>query len=283
MRTLLLGSDFMYKSDGTLVPIEINTNIIMDSVIPDNLDIIFDLTPLSNFITTNGFTKLIYIGSLSSVFQPKITEMCQSLNITYEWIEVEQHSITIPYVEDTPETLIIRSAYDTTAIVDDVYCKNKVNFLNLIKNQTFGSQFAYMNEFGMLINHITTIPNNGNHPNFILKSVLPKYDKGIYPKLYKVSNQAELDIVLQNVDENYYLTEFFYNPNKLILDHITVIRVFNLLYPPSLISLPIGQYHRITGESLDELSSYDPVTYELSYDDRFKYITKGSNLILLNY
>lgn len=268
----------MYKSDGTLVPIEINTNIIMDSVIPDNLDIIFDLTPLSNFITTNGFTKLIYIGSLSSVFQTKITEMCQSLNITYEWIEVEQNSITIPYVEDNPETLIMRSAYDTTAIVDDVYCKNKVNFLNLIKNQTFGSQFAYMNEFGMLINHITTIPNNGNHPNFILKSVLPKYDKGIYPKLYKVSNQAELDIVLQNVNENYYLTEFFYNPNKLILDHITVIRTFNLLYPPSLISLPIGQYHKITGEVIDELSTYDPTTYELFYDDRFKYITKGANL-----
>ena len=278
MRTLLLGNDFMYKSNGTLVPIEINTNIILDAVIPNDDNIVFDFTTLSNFITNNGFTKLIYIGSLRTLFQNKITEMCNSLNIVYEWVTVEPESITIPYVEDNDTTLIIRSAYDTTAIVDDVYCKNKVNFLNLIKNQTFGSQFAYMDDYGVLVNNITTIPDNGNHPNFILKSVLPKYDKINYPKLYKVSNQDELNIILQNVNEDYYLSEFHYNSSKLISDHITVIRSFNLLFPPNLNSMTIGQYHRLTPKLLDNDSIYDINTFELAKADKDKYITLGGNL-----
>ena len=31
------------------------------------------------------------------------------------------------YIEDNETTLIIRSAYDTTAIIDDTYCKDKIN------------------------------------------------------------------------------------------------------------------------------------------------------------
>ena len=208
MRTVLIGSDFMYDKDGNLKPIEINTNVGWTESTVETYDSVLDLTSLSTFITSNEFTSVVYIGSIFGVDE-KLKTLCTELGITYTLYGVPSNSITIPYVEDNDQTLIIRSAYDTTALVDDTYCRDKVNFLNLIKDSTFGSQFAYLDENNSIVNNITTINDNGNHPNFILKSVLPDYDKEIYPKLYKVSSQEELNTLISNmVTSDYFLMEY---------------------------------------------------------------------------
>ena len=193
MKTLLLGSDFMYNSTGNLIPIEINTNVGLDMTPVEDYDDILSLTELSSFIIDNKFTKVTYIGSIG-FFSEKFQELCVNINIEYSYIDMVFGSLTVPDVVDSDEHLIIRSSYDVTAVVDEKYCKNKINFLNLIKDEPVGTEFAYMDEAGTLVNNITSILDNGNQPNFILKSVLPLYDKDIYPKLYKVSNQAELEI-----------------------------------------------------------------------------------------
>jgi hypothetical protein len=131
----------MYNKIGNLVPIELNTNIGWHrNKIEDDIDCI-DLTTLNSFITENGFTKVVYIGGMT-VFKNNLSSSCQTLGIEFEDHIVASNAITIPSVEDTDQTLIIRSAYDTTALVDDTYCKDKINFLNLIKESSFGSQFA---------------------------------------------------------------------------------------------------------------------------------------------
>jgi len=270
MRTVLLGTDFMFKSDGSLVPIETNTNLGMDWYPVEASNDIFDLTQLTTFVNSNGFTKISYIGGLYRLYL-KLQELCTLIGIEYEHFEV--NGLTVPFVEDSDTHLIIRSAYDSTALVDDEYCKVKTNFLNLIKNQTFGSQFAYKDTDGNLVNNITNIPDNGNHPNFILKAVYPTYDKNVYPKLFKVANQSELDVVLQNVTSEYHLVEFHYNPTKLYQNHIQVFRSFNLLFPPNLNSITIGQNTKITTRNIDETSTFDNTTFELSNTDRTKYIT----------
>jgi hypothetical protein len=169
--------------------------------------------------------------------------------------------------------LIIRSAYDTTALVDNTYCANKVNFLNLVKNSAFGHQFAYKDSDGNLVNNITTILDNGAHPNFILKAVVPQYDKKVFPKLFRVENETQLQTVLENVNSDYFLMTFHYNGSKLYNNHIQVVRSLNLLLPPALESIQIGQYIKLCGNSVQASPNYDATTFELNNDERENYLT----------
>ena len=154
MRALILGSDFAYNSDGILIPIEINTNVGWDYVSVEDDSEKINLTSFLQFIENNGITKVTYIGNvdqLSNEFSSSLGE----LNLEYDAIKTSTTSITIPFVEDSETHLVVRTAYDTTALVDDTYCRNKVNFLNLIKNKNFSSQFAYLDDNDNLVSNIT--------------------------------------------------------------------------------------------------------------------------------
>ena len=270
MRTLLIGSDFMYDKDGNLKPIEINTAVGWSYNKLESNENSLDLTDLQTFINSNVFTKLVYIGSIAYL-NTALQSMTSGSALQYEYFEVNDDSITIPFVEDNDETLIIRSAYDTTALVDDTYCRDKVEFLKLIKDQSIGFQFAYKNENNELVNNITTITDNGIHPNFILKHRNPNYDKSIYPKLFKVSTQEELEVVLENVTEDYFLMEFLFNPTKLYENHLQLKRGLSLLFPPNLESISLGGYTIFCVDDLNNENTYNE-TFELT-SPRMSYIT----------
>jgi hypothetical protein len=269
MRTVLIGSDFMYDKDGNLRPIEINTAVGWDGPekVEDDADCL-DLTSLYQFVETNGFTSIHYVGDIGPLHVRLLAHYSGS-SITYEFHGVGATSITIPYIEDTETTLIIRSAYDTTALVDDTYCKDKIEFMNLIKDSSFGSQFAYIDNNNALVSNIISINDNGEHPNFILKSRFPGYDKLIYPKFFKVTTQSELDsVITNNVTANYFLMEYLYNPAKLWGGHLTVIRSLNILFPPNLESIQIGQYTKLNQNMLLDNVTYNTTTFEV--DSNFK-------------
>ena len=281
MRTVLVGSDFMYDKDGNLRPIELNTAIGWTvNKVETDISEILDSSELISFINSNSFTKITYIGDNVQI-KDFLKSISDGLSISFQEINVPKTAITVPFIEDSDDNLIIRTAYDTTAILDEEYCKNKVNFLNLIKNTEFGSQFAYMDETGLIVNNITEIKNNNNHPNFILKAVYPSYDKNVYPKLYKVGNQEELDVVLENVNSDYFLMEYHINESKFHENNITKIRKLSLLYPPTLQSIHIGSYTDLTLESVSEPIQYNTETFELATDKRYMYITKDLGTINL--
>ena len=269
MRTLLLGTDFMYKQSGDLVPLEINTSVGYDGIgkIESDADV-FNLQPLVDFIENNNFTKIEYIGNVGEFYN----NLTASVSVQCEMHQIQSNAVTIPYIEDTDTTLIIRSAYDTTALVDDTYCREKLNFMNLIKDSTFGHEFAYKDSNGNLINTITTILDNGGHPNFILKPNLPGYDKEVYPKLYKVENETELNTILQNVSTDYFLMPYYFNTNKLQHNHIPVVRSLNLLLPPNLESISIGTYTKFCNNSIENTPTYDS-NFELIEHLKDSYIT----------
>jgi len=271
MRTVLIGSDFMYDKDGNLKPIEINTAVGWDNVskVEDDIDCL-DLTGLYQFVTDNNFQNIHYVGDIRP-FHIALETYYTGSSITYEFHSVGPLSITIPFIEDNDETLIIRSAYDTTALVDDTYCRDKVEFMKLIQSQSFGSQFAYIDENNTLINTITTIPDNGVHPNFILKSRYPGYDKEVYPKFYKVTTQEELDVVLQNVTSEYFLMENYCNTTNSYEGHIKVVRSLNILYPPTLQSIQIGQYTKLNENIFFSEIEYNSETYEIHSEYRDSY------------
>jgi len=278
MRTVLVGSDFMYDRSGNLRPIEINTAVGYHYNKLESNEEAIDLTNLLSFISNNGFTKVVYIGEieeLSLIFSNALNEV----SVEYEFLLVPNTSITIPHVEDNDTTLIIRSAYDTTAIVDDNYCRDKVQFLELIKSEAFGAQFAYINDNDKLVNHITTIYDNGDHPNFILKARYPQYDKEVFPKFFKVSNQEELSVVLQNLTSQYFLMEFYFNSEKTYQNHITVTRHLSLLHPPTLQAIGIGSYTTFTNDTILGVNEFDSESFELAHS-RDKYLTLDTRITL---
>jgi hypothetical protein len=273
MRTVLIGSDFMYDQNGNLKPIEINTSVGWDGIekMEDDADCL-DLTNLNELVNNNNFESIHYIGDIGYLHKTLEAHYSGS-SIQYEFHAVGKSAITIPFIEDNDQTLIIRSAYDTTALVDDTYCRDKVNFMNLIKDSSFGSQFAYMDDDGNLINNITTINDNGEHPNFILKSKLPGYDVDVYPKFYKVTTQEELNVILGYVTADYFLMENYVNEEKTWEGHLKVIRSLNLLYPPTLESIQLGQYTKLNHNSLQENVIYNNATFELDSSFRESYLT----------
>ena len=277
MRTVLIGSDFMYDNNGNLKPIEINTAVGWDNAdkVEDDEDCL-DLTGLDTFIKAKGFTHIHYIGEIR-YFHKTLEAYCNTNSLVYEYHAAGAMSITIPVIEDNDSTLIIRSAYDTTALVDETYCRDKVEFMKLIQNQSFGSQFAYLDDSNELVNNITTIPDNGEHPNFILKSRYPNYDKEVYPKFYKVTTQEELDVILQNVTSEYFLMENYCNTSNNFEGHIKVIRSLNILYPPSLESIQIGQYTKLNQNIFFTGVVYDSETYMVSEEYRDSYVTSINN------
>ena len=279
MKTVIIGTDFIYDSESNIKPIEINTNISINANKVENNSDIFDSSELISFINSNSFNKITYVGSLQPMHD-FLQSVCNELSITLEYITVSMGAMTIPNIEDEDGTLIIRTAFDTTAILDDEYCANKLNFLNLIKETEFASQFAYRNSDGSIITNITEIKNNNNHPNFILKAILPHYDKTVYPKLYKVENQEELDVVLENLTTDYILMEYHINEDKFYEGSVTKIRKISLLYPPTLQSIHIGAYRDLTLARVNNSQQYDPLTFELDTESRDMYITNRAEIQL---
>ena len=173
MRTVIVGSDFMYDKNGLLRPIEINTSIGWHKHKMEEDSVSFDLTELKEFILQNNFSKVFYLGT-HSYFSERFLQLANEIEIDYEFIPVDLGSFAIPYVEDSDDVLIIRTAYDNSAAVDYEYCRDKISYLELIKNQSFGSQFAYKNDNSELVNYISEINDNGDNPNFILKYRYPQ-------------------------------------------------------------------------------------------------------------
>ena len=278
MRAVIVGLDFVYDSVGNLKPIEMNTNIGYSKLKVEDDSAVFDMAPFENFVTTNAFAKITYIG-INFQIKEQIETICTNLSLEFSQIPVGPTALTIPYVEDSSTHLIVRTAFDTTAILDESYCKNKIGYLNLIKGSEFGSEFAYLNNQNELVSTITTITDNGVHPNFILKAVNPSYDKDAYPKFYKVATQEELNVVLQNVTQDYFLMPYYFNESKTHLGKITKIRKISMLFPPNLDSIHIGAYTDLAGLNLDNNATYSSDTFEINSAYREAYYTTDFKLV----
>lgn len=257
MRSVLIGTDFMYNQNGDLIPIEINTNVGFD--IRNRLEPIqeiYNFTDLITFIKTNGMTHVDYIGKLS----PMSNELSKALaleNITYTaHLEQAGGDQTI-YVDDADYKLIIRSTYDSLSILDSEYCADKENFMDLIHNETFGSEYSYLNSQNEYVSTITSIFDNGDHPNFILKYTYPSYDKAQYPKLYKLSNLSEIRAILEQFPFGYFMMPFYFNEDKLFFNHIKFIRNHSILHLPTLEAINVGQYTKICGSELPLTPQYN--------------------------
>ena len=149
-------------------------------------------------------------------------------------------------VVDNETTFIIRSVYDSTAIVDSEYCANEINLYDLfITNQDTGSipslKFRRddMSEFDNLDRTKNTESNVPDY--FLKKSVFSPY---VNNKLVKLDSSTSIDDLMTNdssILDTYIVEKYHFNSTKSVYNNkIQAIRAYQLWYGGS---LEIGRAH----------------------------------------
>lgn len=243
MKAVLIGADLMYRQDGKLVPIEINTNTAWDAEnrVEANLDDIFDLDSFRDFLNAHDIEEVWVDGLMSK----KLCEYYGDRGINI----VAKTDQEFAEAEDRDGLLLLRTSYSDEALVD-AFCRDKVRFLKAIENRDFGCEYILKTAEGFE-GDITTFLDNGEYPNFIVKYRYPAYDRAVYPKLVKLSTSDDLVDFLESdeMPEDYLIMPFYYNANKLWNGRIKVLRHFSMFVAEGseLESVYLGTYTKVCG------------------------------------
>lgn len=296
MRALVLGSDFIKTANGDIKLLEVNTNTgVLAKGVP-----FLNFSPLENLITTNGFTEVHLIFNDRNFLSPyknyrkdensfysKIKSICENLNIAFNEYLVESYAVTVPFIEDSESKLIIRLAYDTTAIIDSDYTSDKASFLNL-----FHSKEYIPKHYTQDVNNIGTDPfsYSGNEPNFIAKSRINMDDRTEWPRLYNIQNESELSSLKSGINtSDYFLQEYVVSDE--INDKLNIIRSIDIVYGGNLDMIHLGSYKVLNvfkntpDNTIDEERKYSKkdrpkyITYTQKRQASFAYIIDGDSQV----
>ena len=225
MKSVLIGVDYIKNTDGIKL-LELNTDIQISNLKASY----FDHDVLIQYLASNNLTKLhiIYKSIYTSpLFISTLKEKCLENNIEYFETQVSINSILIDEVADNDETLFLRLAYNAQAILDDYYCRENGELINLLFDNQKESYLpnTYL-EYDSLntIDNINSINDNGNYPNIIAKKNYADHDKTAYPAFYKLNDLTELSDLKSNLPNNIFLQEYLFSSENiesdLIVNHI---------------------------------------------------------------
>jgi hypothetical protein len=286
MKALIIGTDFLKDSEGNLRIIETNTNVdIHNKIVPD-----LDWIAFKQILLDNSITKLHFISTVGNFIETesenifdtttpnvslkdKMQSVMNEISGTFNHYEVAKNSITVPYIEDADDTLIIRTSYDTTAVVDEDYAKDKVNFHKLIQNKSYSPNVYYSSSVEPSMNidqlndlHITS----GSTPNYIVKTRNPNVNYINYPKLYKIESLENLENLKNSLTDLEYMEEYHTHSDNIVNEKMGVIRSIDILYGSTLSCLHMGSYI---------MTSYLKVnTWETTYDSDGKMLQNARAL-----
>lgn len=279
MKAVVIGTDLIHDNDGSLKVLEINTNIELYTSKTVSVADYLDLSELKQLLIDNSITEFHYIyvpltfaGNDNNLFK----DICDELNISWHTYETAKDGITIPYIEDAPNKFIMRFSYDTTALIDDTYCRDNFEFLKLIDGQDYAYD-RYIGDSGFSIDTLSALDTSTDYPNVILKSRLPNYSTKDYPKIFKLSTQEELNSLKSGLDtDEYYLEKFVISDDYLINNKTNIIRSVDIIYGSDLSTLHLGS-HYVT--SRIELDTTDDIYLEdnsINQVGRVRYSTKNA-------
>ena len=270
MNSVLLGVDFITTDDEILL-LEMNTDINLSF----SKSVYFDFDGLFNYITTNEFSilRIIYKTEFVSKYVVDvIKEKCTQNNITFDEIIIPPNSVTIPSYNEDDSTLNLRFAYNAQAILDDTYCRDKNELINLLfdggnENLIPKTYTKYNNN---VLDSLTTINDNGEIPNLISKKQLPDFNKNRYPEFIKVNDLTELNTVKSNLDSGALLQEYKFSPNNIEEGVITThVRQWYLITNQLSEILDLGGYIQSNQIELDE----DVIEYtDLKLNNKSRYM-----------
>jgi hypothetical protein len=312
MRAVIIGTDFMKDTDGSFKALETNTNIQVEL----NIKLFLNMNVLVDFVQTNSINEIHIIFTYNtfnenlnyvldtnsiaskigkgfeplepnktnggSIFVEYLRRLFSDLNYTCNIQEhsIDANSVTIPYIEDTDNKLIIRFAYDTTALIDDEYAKDNWAYLKLM-NDTDSNLIpkCYINDSTFGIDTIaTTIRDNGIHPNYLIKKRYTPSDNTVYPIVHKIDTIEELNNLKSSLQVDEYIQEFIYNPNDIIDNRLQYYRSIDMVYGSNLDSLNLSVFQKTNLLEISDTTDYDDNKVVQKWD-RPKYLPKIFNAI----
>lgn len=276
MKSVLFSTDFVRRSDGTLTPVEINTNTghsfkiahpLTVENFEENLNGFMDYEGLNQFMIQNNLTKIITIDSWSK-FGDIFKVFCEKYEFDYESIILEKNSINVPELEEAGNELVIRIAYDSYSLFDDLYARDMFEFHNLIKDENFASPVAFTEEDGLDTIEDLELSVDGVAPNYVLKPRYPSYIGPEYPKLYRFESQEKLNELKSSIQSNEFLQKYEINKAHVEENGNTVYyyRSIDLLLASTFDTLNVFSYKGFNSVRMDNES----IKYENEVDSNFQ-------------
>ncbi len=239
MKSVLLATDLIKTINGDIKVLEINTNALLGQKFDSNTHYLGNLI---SFIQSQGFNTVHCIYPKNSHnFADKLLELCEAISVSFVRHELDTSAVTVPYIEDSSDILILRISYDTTAIIDEDYCRDKFKLQKLIDNKFYGSKTFIPGELDDF-NGISDFSYTSEVPNFIVKKRYPNYNREEYPKLYKIENLQELNFLKTLIESDCYLQEF--HQSELIQGKRCIIRSLDLLYGSDLSVINVCSFYK---------------------------------------
>jgi hypothetical protein len=286
MKATILGTDLL-EYNGSVKILETNTNT---TIFNDGSELL-DYEALFTVLNDNNITEFHYIWTEVDShyplnqpyrFKEKLEEKCIEANISFTEYVVPKSSITVPYIEDASNKFILRQAFDTTALVDETYCADKFEFFSLMDGSEYTPNTYFSNEL-LGFDDVTSIVDNGEAPNLIVKPRYPDYSQELYPELHKLTSNAELETLKSQIPTNHLLQEFIYDEDNLVEGRYSIIRSIDIIYGSELDVINMGGYKQSTVIPIDFCETeLIGETTKLNQKSRYKYITKEVGNYLKN-
>ena len=295
MRAVITGTDYIKDIDGSFKAIETNTNIGLAV----DITRYFNADEFTQFVSASGFTNIHVIHNTPNLqyfygpveLEPANLDFsnigCETslmgvLNYAFSGSEVQveqnvvhENSVSIPEIEDSETTLIIRIAYDATSIIDDTYARDNWEFLKLMHDSNPSSiAKTYINDSELGFDSIgDDIRDNGNHPNYCVKKRITPANNNIYPKLYKISTIQELNDLKAGLEMDEYLQEYICNTSDTLNNKLKVYRSVDMVYGPELDIMNLWVVEGTNLMDIIDTPDYDNDN-QIQIWDRNRYTTK---------
>ena len=252
MKAVLVGTDLMYRKDGSLAPIEINTNVGWDEANRvEKEEDVWNLEDLVNFIISKAITEVDFLPGTATRIMSKLQELVGP-DVQVKIVNDSQE------IADSDTNLIIRTGYNDEALVDS-FCRDKIDFLKSLQGTPLACEFLLKTAEGFE-GEITSVETEypEDVPNFILKYRYPNYDKSEFPKLYRFHSMKELLSFAEGMSEDFFLMPYYYCKDKLWNNRrILLVREWSFFVANNeggLDSIEIGRYTKVC-DDLTEMSA----------------------------
>jgi hypothetical protein len=125
------------------------------------------------------------------------------------------------------------------------------------------------------VDDITSVTDNGDAPNMIIKSRYPVYSQESYPELHRLTSNDELSNLKNQTPANHLLQKFTYDDANLVEGRYSIIRSIDIIYGSNLDVINMGGYKQSTVIPLS-FSATELIegSTKLNQKSRIKYITK---------
>jgi hypothetical protein len=232
MKSVLIGSDFL-KLENEIKFLEINTDIDLFKTTSEFLE----LGNLITYMKDNSYIKLVLIYKtkhISKFVVDLFESTCSNNDIILEKIVIPPNAISIPSISEEPNAFYLRCAYDVTAIVDDMYCRDKSEMVKLLfesNNQDILPKTYVINSNDDIVyDNFTELSDNGMNPNTIVKKIFPDFTKTEFPAFYKINSTEELSNLKQSLPSDVLVQDYKFNNNNIVNGRISdVIRTWTIL------------------------------------------------------